>query len=134
MPAACMRQKLDKEQVEAKLRALTEEISQDLSGLDSAQSKALLSDFVSALFLACAERERREERRRRQAEGIAAAKARGIRFGRTARPVPENFDELHQAWRHGEMSLQQAADACGISKGTFYGIAVRREQADSCAG
>ena len=53
---------------------------------------------------------------------------RSVRFGRPAAPVPDNFDEAHQDWRAGKLSLQQAADACGISRGTFYGIAVRREQ------
>ena len=43
--------------------------------------------------------------------------------------MPDNFDEVHQAWREGDLSLQQAADACGIARGTFYGMAVRKEQA-----
>ena len=119
----------DKNRLQAKLKALTEEISSDLSQLESAESKELLSDFVSDLFLAAADQQRRKERRQRQAEGIAAAKAKGVRFGRTATPLPDNFDRLHQAWRDGELSLQQAADACGLAKGTFYNIAIRREQA-----
>ena len=118
----------DKELLQAKLKSLAEEISADLSSLETDEGKALLSDFVSDLFLAAAEAQKRKERRRRQAEGIAAAKARGVRFGRSQKPVPENFDELCRAWRGGGMTLQEAADACGISKGTFYGIAVRREQ------
>ena len=120
MPAACMRQKLDKEQVEAKLRALTEEISQDLSGLDSAQSKALLSDFVSALFLACAERERREERRRRQAEGIAAAKKRGVRFGRPYVKPPGDFSAIVAEWEAGRLDFRQALERSGLAQATFY--------------
>lgn len=123
-----------KEQLQAKLNALAKEISLDLSGLESAQSKELLSDFVSELFLAAAEHQKREERRKRQAEGIAAAKAKGVRFGRTAKAAPENFDEIHQAWREGDLSLRQAADACGIAKGTFYSMAVRKEQAAGQAG
>ena len=130
----------EKELLQTKLKELAEEISEDLSALEAEQGKELLSDFVSDLFLAAAKRRQQQERRRRQAEGIAAAKARGVRFGRAGMPAPENFDRLHQAWRNGqmtlngEMSLQQAANACGISKGTFHGMAVRKEKAESCAG
>ena len=119
----------DKERLQAKLKDLAGEISADLATLEADQSKELLSDFVSDLFLAAAEQKKREERRRRQAEGIAAAKARGVRFGPAESPVPENFDQLHRAWRDGKMSLKQAANACGIPKSTFHGIALRREQA-----
>lgn len=133
MPRTNRNQISDKEQMQAKLKALAEEISNDLSGLECAQSKELLSDFVSELFLAAAEQQKREERRKKQAEGIAAAKARGVRFGRTATTVPDNFDEIRRAWREGGLSLQQAADACGIAKGTFYGMVTRREQEDQTA-
>ena len=125
--------KTNKEQLQEKLKILALEISSDLSSLETAQSKELLSDFVSDLFLAATERQRKEERRQKQAEGIAAAKAKGVRFGRTRKPVPDNFDEVHQAWRDGEVSLQKAADMCGLSRGTFYGMAVRLEEAGECA-
>ena len=120
------------EDMQSQLRNLAQEVVSDIAAADPARSRELLSAFVSELVLAVADESRRDERRQRQAEGIAAAKARGVRFGRPAVPVPDNFDEVHQDWRAGKMSLQQAADACGISRGTFYGIAVRREQ--SCAG
>ena len=120
------------EDMQSQLRNLAQEVVSDIAAADPARSRELLSAFVSELVLAVADESRRDERRQRQAEGIAAAKARGVRFGRPAAPVPDNFDEVHQDWRAGKMSLQQAADACGISRGTFYGIAVRREQ--SCAG
>ena len=119
----------EKVYLQAKLKELAEEISTDLAQLESDQSKELLSDFVSELFLAAADQRRRKERRQKQAEGIAAAKAKGIRFGRTAKPLPDNFDELHQAWREGEMSLTQAASACGMTRTTFYNAAMRKEQA-----
>ena len=120
------------EDMQSQLRNLAQEVVSDIAAADPARSRERLSAFVSELVLAVADESRRDERRQRQAEGIAAAKARGVRFGRPAAPVPDNFDEVHQDWRAGKMSLQQAADACGISRGTFYGIAVRREQ--SCAG
>ena len=125
---------LKEEELQAKLKELTAEIVSDLSALDAAHSKELLGDFVSDLFVALAEQRRREERRLKQAEGIAAAKAKGVRFGRTAKPLPENFDQLHRAWRSGEMTLSQAAEACGLVRGTFYNIAVRREQTGDRAG
>ena len=131
MPCISIHTEASQERLQTKLKELAEEISSELAGLDDEQSKLLLSDFVSDLFLATAERRRREERRRRQAEGIAAAKARGVRFGRTGKALPDNFDERRRAWRGGEMNLQQAADACGMPQGTFYGIVKRREQAES---
>ena len=109
----------------------------DMPLLDTRQGRdltgTLISDIVLQLLSYVAQTER-ENIRQRQAEGIAAAKARGVRFGRPASPVPDNFDKIHQEWRAGKMSLQQAAEACSISKGTFYGIAVRKERAESCAG
>ena len=124
---------LKEEELQAKLKELTAEIVSDLSALDAAHSKELLGDFVSDLFVALAEQRRREERRQKQAEGIAAAKAKGVRFGRTAAPLPDNFDQLRQAWRSGQMSLQQAASACGMAKATFYNAALRREEAQDPA-
>ena len=108
------------EDMQSQLRNLAQEVVSDIAAADPARSRELLSAFVSELVLAVADESRREERRQRQ--------ARGVRFGRPAAPVPDNFDEAHQDWRAGKLSLQQAADACGISRGTFYGIAVRREQ------
>ena len=134
MPCVPVNPEANQKRLQTKLKEIAEEISFELDGLDEEQRKVLLSDFVSDLFLAAAERKRKEERRRRQAEGIAAAKARGVRFGRTGKALPDNFDEIHQAWRGGQMNLQQAADACGMPQGTFYGIAKRREQTDSRVG
>lgn len=116
------------EQLQDELRELAQEIAESLSGLDAASGRELLSGFVSDLFFNLAECQRREDRRQKQAEGIAAAKARGVRFGRTARPVPDNFDQLHHAWREGRITLQKAAEACDLPRGTFYNIALRREQ------
>lgn len=134
MPKTAGMEPMDKEQLQEKLKELARQISQELAALESGQRKEVLSDFVSELYLATADQQRREERRKRQAEGIAAAKARGVRFGPAAKPAPENFDALRRAWRGGEMSLRQAADACGMPRGTFYNAALRREQAEEQAG
>lgn len=116
------------DELRGQLKALAQEIVSSLSGLDPEQSRELLGGFVSDLFLSVAEQSRKEERRQKQAEGIAAAKAKGVRFGRPGKPLPDNFDEARRAWRAGELSLQQAADLCGIPRGTFYNAVVRREQ------
>ena len=116
------------DELRGQLKALAQEIVSSLSSLDPEQSRELLGGVVSDLFLSVAEQSRKEERRQKQAKGIAAAKAKGVRFGRPGKPLPDNFDEARRAWRKGELSLQQAADLCGIPRGTFYNAVVRREQ------
>lgn len=98
----------------------------------------MLGVFVSELFLSVAEstveKSRQEKRRQKQAEGIAAAKAKGVRFGPQPRDLPEDFEELRQAWRSKKISLKVAAELCGVPKTTFYDAAVRVETAASRAG
>ena len=57
--------------------------------------------------------------RQRQAEGIAAAKAKGVRFGRVPAPLPDNFHEVFQQWKHEEISGSEAARRCGMPRSTF---------------
>ena len=85
-----------------------------------------ISDIVLQVLSFVAENERANIRAR-QAEGIAAAKARGVKFGRPALPLPENFYAVHKAWRGKKIALRQAAAACGMPVGTFYAKAVRYE-------
>lgn len=118
--------------LQAELQELAREIVSNLSELESTQGKALLDSFVSELFASAAKQEQREVRRKRQAEGIAAAKAKGVRFGPQPRNLPENFEELRQAWRDGEMPLTLAAKLCGIPRTTFYDAAVRAEMSEKC--
>lgn len=95
----------------------------DMPLLDTRRDKDLLGTFVSDLVLQVlsfvAENER-ENIRRRQAEGIAAAKARGIRFGRPEHPLPGNFETVKSRWQRKELSLEQASKACHMPKSTFY--------------
>lgn len=65
--------------------------------------------------------------KQRQAEGIAAAKAQGIKFGRPPLPLPDNFYKVHKAWRSKKITLKQAAEACNMPVGTFYGKARKFE-------
>lgn len=120
--------------LQAELRELAREIVSNLSALEPAQRKPLLDSFVSELFSSNAKQEQREARRQRQAEGIAAAKAKGVRFGPQPRDLPEDFEELRQAWRSKKISLKVAAELCGVPKTTFYDAAVRVETAASRAG
>lgn len=84
-----------------------------------------IADLVLQILSFVAENERASIRKR-QAEGIAAAKARGVQFGRPVSPLPENFEEVFRRWRDNELSVRDAAEACGMPKGTFYGKARRR--------
>lgn len=105
----------------------------DMPLLDTRRGKDLMGTFLSDIVLQVlsfvAENER-DNIRQRQAEGIAAAKARGVRFGRPPLPLPDNFHMLHQAWRGQKITLRQAARACGIPTGTFYSKAIKLETPD----
>lgn len=111
-----------------RVRHLAQEVMAELLELDPAHSKEILGTFVSELFLSVAEEERREFRRQRQAEGIADAKARGVRFGPQPKPLPEKFDECYEAWQNGQMTQAQAAEMCGISRQAFCRAVSRRGQ------
>lgn len=107
------------EKLQAKLKALAMEISSDLSQMESAQGKALLSDFVSELFLNMAKQDQQVHRRQRQAEGIAAAKARGVRFGPERQTLPRGFEPMARLWHEGGISASSAAGELGMSRDTF---------------
>ena len=62
----------------------------------------------------------RESIRRRQAEGIAAAKARGVRFGRPEKHPPDNFPQMVKRWEQKKASMKEVTEACGMSESTFY--------------
>ena len=113
--------------MQTQLRSLARELVSDIAAADPFRSRELLSAFVSELVLAVADQSQREERRQKQAEGIAVARAKGVRFGRPAKPLPDKFDEMHQAWRDGQMTLRQAANACGMPESSFYQAAVREK-------
>lgn len=80
---------------------------------------AFLADIVLQVLSFVAENERANIRQR-QAEGIAAAKARGVRFGRDSLPLPDNFYQMYEEVRAKKMTIQQAAKACGMPRSTFY--------------
>ena len=78
----------------------------------------LISDIVLQLLSYVAQTER-EFNRQRQAEGIAAAKARGVRFGRKCKNRGENYGTVMAAWRRGKISGRAAARELGVAHGTF---------------
>ena len=103
----------------------------DMPLLDTRRGKDLMGTFLSDIVLQVlsfvAENERTNIRQR-QAEGIAAAKARGVKFGRPPRPIPDNFYQVHKDWRSKKITLQQAAVACAMPVTTFYEKAVQFER------
>lgn len=104
----------------------------DMPLLDTRKGKNLmgtfLSDIVLQLLSFVAENERANIRQR-QAEGIAAAKARGVKFGRKPYPLPENFHEAYQHWKTGRCTCRDAAKECGLPVSTFRDKAETYEKA-----
>ena len=102
----------------------------DMPLLDTRRGKDLMGTFLSDIVLQVlsfvAENERTNIKQR-QAEGIAAAKAQGIKFGRPPLPLPDNFYEVHKACRSKKITLKQAEEACNMPVGTFYGKAKKFE-------
>ena len=94
----------------------------DMPLLDTRRGKDLMGTFLSDIVLQVlsfvAENER-SNIRQRQAEGIAVAKAKGVKFGRPPKPLPENFHNLYQKWKSGKITGTAAAKACGMPLSTF---------------
>lgn len=116
------------EEIKEQWRILTKEIGadiiiQDMPLLDTTKSRDLLGSFISDVVLQLlsfvAENERNNIRTR-QAEGIEAAKRRGVRFGKPAIPMPENFSELYQSWEQGSITINEFARLCNMGRSTMY--------------
>ena len=115
------------EEIQNQWRILTKEkgvdiVVLDMPLLDTRRGKDLMGTFLSDIVLQVlsfvAENERTNIRQR-QAEGIAAAKARGVRFGRPPRPLPENYHSVYQRWKAGAITGTAAARECGMPLSTF---------------
>ena len=115
------------EEILQQWRVLTKEkgidiVVLDMPLLDTRRGKDLMGTFLSDIVLQVlsfvAENERTNIRQR-QAEGIAAAKARGVRFGRPPRPLPENYHSAYQRWKAGAITGTAAARECGMPLSTF---------------
>ncbi|MBQ8082228.1 MAG: recombinase family protein [Clostridia bacterium] len=116
------------EEIQRQWRVLTKEIGVDICVidmplLDTRNGKDLMGTFIADLvlqILSFVAQSERESIKKRQAEGIAAARARGVHLGRPAIPLPENFGDIVKAWERGRIGLEEALEQCGLSEATFY--------------
>ena len=95
----------------------------DMPLLDTRRGKDLMGTFLSDIVLQVLSFAAENERiniRQRQAEGIAAAKARGVRFGRPLIQPPEHFARIIRDWENREITADEAGRRCGMSEATFY--------------
>jgi len=91
--------------------------------LDTRISNDLLGTFVADLVLqvlSFAAHNERDNIRKRQAEGIVAAKARGVHMGRPAINAPPDFDKIVRAWEKKKITMEEVIKECGMSETTFY--------------
>ncbi len=115
------------EEVQNQWRRLTKDIGVDISVidmplLDTRNGKDLMGTFIADLvlqILSFVAQNERENIRKRQEQGIAAAKARGVRFGRPPKPLPEGFHRAYQRWKAGKITGTAAAEECGMPLSTF---------------
>lgn len=94
----------------------------DMPLLDTRRGKDLIGTFLSDVVLQILSFVAENERatiKQRQAEGIAVAKARGVRFGRPPKPLPEDFYKIYQKWKEGKITGVVAANACNMPVSTF---------------
>jgi len=95
----------------------------DMPLLDTRLNKDLMGTFIADLvlqILSFAAQSERDSIRKRQAEGIAAARARGVKFGVPVINPPYNFAELIKQWERGEMPFSQVLEEAGLKESTFY--------------
>lgn len=95
----------------------------DMPLLDTRQGRDLMGTFIADLvlqILSFVAQNERENIKKRQAEGIAAAKAKGIRFGRPEKDVPDDFGNIIRQWEEKRLPLAEVLEQCNISKATFY--------------
>ena len=115
------------EEIQKQWRILTKERGADICVidmplLDTRQGRDLMGTFIADLvlqILSFVAQNERENIRKRQAQGIAAAKARGVKFGRPPRPLPENFHSAYQRWKARKITCTAAAKECGMPLSTF---------------
>lgn len=116
------------EEIQRQWRLLTKEARVDICVidmplLDTRGGKDLMGTFIADLvlqILSFVAQSERENIRKRQAEGIAAAKARGVHMGRPPKPLPEDFAQMLAAWEAHQMGMQEMLEKCGISESTFF--------------
>lgn len=118
----------DYEEIQRQWRVLTKDIRADICVidmplLDTRTYKDLMGTFISDMvlqILSFVAHSERENIRQRQAEGIAAARARGKHLGRPEKTMPENFEDMINKWEKKQISREMILKECNISKSTFY--------------
>lgn len=116
------------EEIQRQWRVLTKDIGIDICVidmplLDTRNGKDLMGTFIADLvlqILSFVAQSERENIKKRQAEGIAAAKARGIKFGRPEKSVPDDFPRLIREWEKNKLSFSELLKLCNMSEATFY--------------
>ena len=116
------------EEIQRQWRLLTKDIGIDICVidmplLDTRNGKDLMGTFIADLvlqILSFVAQSERENIKKRQAEGIAAARARGVHLGRPVKNVPDCFEETVKLWEAGKVMTKDALKRCGMSETTFY--------------
>ena len=116
------------EEIQNQWRVITKEIGADICVLDmplldTRQGKDLMGTFIADLvlqILSFVAQSERENIKKRQEQGIAAAKAKGVRFGRPEIPLPDNFGKLVKDWEKKKISFEEVLKLCNMSEATFY--------------
>ena len=116
------------EEIQNQWRILTKEKGVDICVidmplLDTRNGKDLMGTFIADLvlqILSFVAQSERENIHKRQAQGIAAAKARGVKFGRPEKPMPEDFPQLVRLWERKELPFSEVLEKCKMSEATFY--------------
>ncbi len=116
------------EEIQNQWRIITKEIGADICVidmplLDTRQGKDLMGTFIADLvlqILSFVAQSERENIKKRQEQGIAAAKAKGVRFGRPEIPIPDNFGKMVSDWEKKRLSFEELLKLCNMSEATFY--------------
>lgn len=116
------------EEIQNQWRVITKERGADIAVidmplLDTRNGGDLMGTFIADLvlqILSFVAQNERENIRKRQAEGIAAARARGVRFGRPIKKPPENFAAVVQEWERGKLTISEVLEQTGFKEATFY--------------
>lgn len=116
------------EEIQRQWRLLTKELGVDICVLDmplldTRSGKDLMGTFIADLvlqILSFVAQNERESIRTRQAQGIAAARARGVHLGRPVMAAPENFGKIVRAWEERTITFQEALGRSGLRQSTFY--------------
>jgi DNA invertase Pin-like site-specific DNA recombinase len=115
-------------EIQNQWRILTKELGVDICVidmplLDTRKGKDLMGTFIADLVLQILSFVAESERtniKSRQEQGIAAAKANGVKFGRPRLAMPADFLQIMNEWQNGKLALDEVLQMCGMSKSTFY--------------